>query len=72
MGRIKNDPTRYATRTSLVVRAPRTLHDDRETTAGRERDFLTAPIDDNLYVSFRPACDVGERKRAAEDPKKRR
>lgn len=55
MGRIKNDPSRYVTRTSLVARTPKSGIVVEGTK--RERDFLTAPIGDDLYVSFRSVDD---------------
>lgn len=60
MTKVKNDPNRYVKRASLIGRSKgvfivkeiswsRRVYSER-----RERDFLSATIDDGLYVDFRP------------------
>lgn len=54
MAKIKNDPSRYVRRSALAGRRSGAA-DEKADQSGRkrERDFLTAPIDDNFYIDFR-------------------
>lgn len=57
MPKTKNDPGKYVKRSALVPRpkddgvAPRL-----RPSAKREREYMTAPIDGNMYIDFRPAA----------------
>ncbi|WP_262030160.1 hypothetical protein [Microvirga sp. Mcv34] len=61
MAKIKNDPNRYVRRSALAGRRTACVEDKGDQQARKkERDFLTAPIDDGLYIDFRTKPERGE------------
>jgi hypothetical protein len=54
MAKIKNNPSKYASRASLVARKKQGQQgNELPTSKKREQEFITAPIDDNFYMDFR-------------------
>jgi hypothetical protein len=54
MSKVKNDPTKYLKRSDLYPKGEGRMDSKPgEASEKRERDFLTAPIDQAGYIDFR-------------------
>lgn len=54
MAKIKNDPSKYVRRSTLAGRRSSAADEKADQVCRkRERDFMTAPIDDNFYMDLR-------------------
>lgn len=63
MRKIKNDPSKYITRSSAFapVRPKKESKADREYARQRAQEFLTAPIDSSGYIVFAPRFQKKQR-----------